>query len=134
MQQTALLHTIIENSGAVRHKTRLKSLTTAVQSVLNCASVVYRCLNAGGLFGELSSNASSQVSSIVTPDDLLRCIVAAKEGELNSYSETRDWKTIEDESSLPAIKNAYTKVGKNANCEEALDIIPTIPEKTCIII
>jgi hypothetical protein len=39
MQQTALLHTILENSGAVKHKTRLKSLTTAVQSVLNGANL-----------------------------------------------------------------------------------------------
>ncbi|HDV5785645.1 TPA: IS4 family transposase [Legionella pneumophila] len=37
MQQAALLHTILENSGAVKHKTRLNSLVTGVESVLNGA-------------------------------------------------------------------------------------------------
>ena len=39
MQQTELLHNILKNSGAVKHKTRLKSLVTAVESVLNGANL-----------------------------------------------------------------------------------------------
>lgn len=39
MQHTTLLHNILENSGAVKHKTRLKSLTTAVESVMNGANL-----------------------------------------------------------------------------------------------
>jgi hypothetical protein len=39
MQGTELLHTILENTGVVKHKTRLNSLITAVESVVNGASL-----------------------------------------------------------------------------------------------
>jgi hypothetical protein len=39
MQHTGLLHNILENSGVVKHKTRLKSLTVAVDSLMNGANL-----------------------------------------------------------------------------------------------
>lgn len=39
MQQTRLLHNILENSGAIKHKTRLESLTVAVDSLMNGANL-----------------------------------------------------------------------------------------------
>lgn len=39
MQQTELLHTILEKSGAINHKGRLKSVMTAVESVMNGANL-----------------------------------------------------------------------------------------------
>jgi hypothetical protein len=44
MQQTELLHNILENSGSVKHKTRLKSLVIAVESVLNGANLALTSL------------------------------------------------------------------------------------------
>ena len=39
MQHTELLHTILEKSGALQHKGRLKSVMTAVSSVMHGASL-----------------------------------------------------------------------------------------------
>jgi hypothetical protein len=39
MQHSELLHNILDNTGAIRHKTRLKSLMTAVESVMNGANL-----------------------------------------------------------------------------------------------
>jgi len=39
MQQTELLHSILKNAGAVQHKTRLKSVMTAVEAVMNGGSL-----------------------------------------------------------------------------------------------
>lgn len=39
MQHTELLHNLLEKSGAIQHKGRLKSLMTAVSSVMNGASL-----------------------------------------------------------------------------------------------
>jgi hypothetical protein len=101
----------------------------------NCASLVYRCLVAGGMYVvERNSKLSSQTSSIVSPDGLLRHIVAAKEGELLEFSETAEW-TIDGVigSSLKEIKRAYEAKGLNANAEA--DIFPEIkPSEVCIML
>ncbi len=39
MQHTELLHNILEKSGSIRHKGRLKSLMAAVTSVMNGANL-----------------------------------------------------------------------------------------------
>lgn len=92
----------------------------------NCASLVYRCLNAGGLFSRVSSKLSLQPSSAVSPDDLLRIIVAAKENELDLYTGDRvDWLVADvKESSWYALQEAYNEVGQNANAEN--DLFPSI--------
>jgi hypothetical protein len=98
----------------------------------NCASLVYRCLSAGGLYNKLISKVSSTTSSIVTPDELLRHIVAYKEKELNNYPKTKEWKLEHvDESDLKAIKQAYEDVGKEANVEN--DILPIKDSPGCMM-
>ncbi len=91
----------------------------------NCASLGYRCLNAGGLSGHLKSKLSSKTSCVVSPDDLLRLIVAMKERELIDYPHTASW-TIPEiiESPLEDVKRAYKIKGLNANAED--DIFPGI--------
>ena len=39
MKHTELLHSILEKSGAIQHKGRLKSVMAAVSSVMNGASL-----------------------------------------------------------------------------------------------
>lgn len=92
----------------------------------NCASVVYRCLNKGGLYNQVSSSLSLKPSSAVCPDDLLRIIVAAKMYESQLYTgNPEEWKIPEiDETSMDTISQAYTLVGENANAED--DLIPGI--------
>jgi hypothetical protein len=100
----------------------------------NCASLVYRCLVAGGMYLERNPKLSSQTSSIVSPDGLLRHIVAAKEGELLKFPETAEW-AIDGliESPLEDIKRAYETKGLNANAED--DLFPEIkPSEACIIL
>lgn len=92
----------------------------------NCASVVYRCLNKGGLYSQVSSTLSLKPSSAVSPDDLLRIIVAKKMYESQLYTgNPEEWKVPEiDETSMDTISQAYNLIGENANAED--DIIPGI--------
>ena len=97
-----------------------RNLNATGKTSENCASLVYRCLNAGGLFSNISSKLSFQPSSAVAPDDLLRVIVAAKTNESGLYDgNPDDWKVQGvEESSLVGVKNAYDEVGQNANAED----------------
>ncbi|WP_133135469.1 hypothetical protein [Legionella rowbothamii] len=100
----------------------------------NCASLGFRCLEAGGFYSVLKSNTSSQTSSIVTPDDLLRHVVAYKEKELKSCPESSSWETKGvDISSFENAKIAYEKEGLNANAEDDImpSFMPTIPR--CVL-
>lgn len=91
----------------------------------NCSSLAYRCLNSGGLSRELKSKLSSQTSSVITPDDLLRRIVAFKERELIEYPDTVHWSVGNiQESQLEDVKKAYEAVGLHANAED--DFFPGI--------
>ena len=103
-----------------------RNLNVTGKTSENCSSLVYRCLNAGGLFSNISSKLSLQPSSAVAPDDLLRVIIAAKTNELGLYKGALDdWKVQGiDESSLDFVINAYSNVGQNANPEE--DTFPSI--------
>lgn len=89
----------------------------------SCASLVYRCLKAGGFYNNLISGLSCQTSSSIDPEDLLRHVVAAKEKELIDYPQTADWivEGVED-ISIDRVKKAYSEKGLNANAEE--DLIP----------
>ena len=97
----------------------------AEKTTENCSSLAYRCLNSGGLSGQLKSKLSSQTSSAVSPDDLLRRIVAFKERELIEYPGIAHW-TLGDiqESQLEDVKKAYEAVGLHANAED--DVFPGI--------
>lgn len=101
----------------------------------NCASIVYRCLNAGGLFSRVSSKLSFQPSSAVAPDDLLRIIVAAKVNELDLYTgNPDDWQIADiEETSLDSVEKAYDETGQNANAEN--DKVPFLKPSvtTCSI-
>lgn len=102
----------------------------------SCASLAYRCLEASGFYSALKSTASSQTSSIVTPDDLLRHVVAYKEKELQSGPESYFWETNGvDVSSFEQAKEAYANAGLNANAEDDLipSLIPSVPRWGCII-
>ncbi len=92
----------------------------------NCSSLTYRCLKAGGLYNLLDNSClSSQTSSAVDPEDLLRHIVAAKEKELAEYPQTVDW-TIDgiEEISVEKVKEAYREKGLNASAQD--DFLPGI--------
>lgn len=87
----------------------------------NCSSLAYRCLRAGGMYTKLKSKLSSQTSSVVTPDDLIRHVVAIKEKELQKYTETATWQVPQvTETPLDEIKRAYQLVGQTANAEERM--------------
>jgi hypothetical protein len=99
----------------------------------SCASLVYRCLKAGGLYTQLDNSClSSQTSSAVDPEDLLRHIVAAKEKELTEHSKNSEdpddianW-TIDgvEEISVEKVKEAYREKGLNASAQD--DFFPGI--------
>lgn len=80
------------------------------------------------------STVSSQTSSSVDPEDLLRHVVAAKEKELADYPETADWviKGVND-SALDEVSKAYSEKGLNASIED--DFIPGIKFswRTCVM-
>jgi hypothetical protein len=99
----------------------------------SCASLVYRCLKAGGLYSLLDNSfLSSQTSSAVDHEDLLRHIVAAKEKELTEHSKNSEdpddianW-TIDgvEEISVEKVKEAYREKGLNASAQD--DFLPGI--------
>jgi hypothetical protein len=105
----------------------------ADSSAENCASLAYRLLREGGMYAGLNSALSSQTSSIVKPDDLLRHIVAAKEKEFEKYPETKEW-FYEGESSLKSVKQAYFDIGKDANADhDKMGFIKTTENSVCTI-
>ncbi len=104
-------------------------------TVENCASLALRCLDGGGFSGELRSKLSSKTSSAVSPDDLLRRVVALKERELNDHPATAAW-IIENvnESPFQNVKDAYSRIGLSANAEEDIfpGVVPSSP--SCIML
>ena len=104
-------------------------------TVENCASLVLRCLNAGGFCWKIKSKVSSKTSIAVSPDDLLRRVVALKAKELSEYPQTAGWRIANvNESPLEDVKEAYARVGLSANAED--DIIPGVIPSTsgCILL
>ncbi len=89
------------------------------KSAENCASIVLRVLQAGGMYADLSSALSSQTSSVVKPDVLLKQVIAAKEKEINVCPESINW-VFTGSSNLAEIKAAYQLVNDKANAEESL--------------
>ena len=67
----------------------------------SCSSLAYRLLNDGGMFNRLSGHNSSDTSSVVSPDDLVKYVAIYKEEEIKKYPETKPWFKIDcpDESS-----------------------------------
>ncbi|MDR3501437.1 MAG: hypothetical protein P4L79_02540 [Legionella sp.] len=116
--------------GWVMQGSNLFTRNDYVDAAESCASLAFRCLKAGGFYSILQSKTSSQTSSIVTPDDLLRQVVAYKEKELKSCSESYSWETNGvDISSFENAKVAYGNKGLNANAEDDIlpSLMPTIP-------
>lgn len=101
-----------------------RNLNVTGKTSENCASIVYRCLQAGGLYEQVASQHSAPLSSAVTPDDLLRLIVAVKASEQNLYIEpSTDWQIPGiAETPLNSLLDAYASVGQNVNAAE--DIFP----------
>ena len=91
----------------------------------NCASIAYRCLNAGGLYSHLGSKHSAPLSSAVSPDDLLRLIVAVKVIEKRQYwGEIEDWRVSElEETPIDSIIAMYKEKGQDANATN--DVVPS---------
>ncbi|MGL6028455.1 MAG: hypothetical protein ACRC0M_01555 [Legionella sp.] len=101
-----------------------RNLNHTGQTAENCASIVYRCLNAGGLYNNIGSKHSAPLSSAVEPDDLIRMIVAVKIAEQELYTHpSQNWEMPEIETPICDIITAYKAVGGNANA--ANDIIPS---------
>lgn len=93
------------------------------QTTENCASIAYRCLNAGGLYSNIGSKHSAPLSSAVSPDEFIRLIVAVKVAEQELYTgQPNDWEMSEIETPIDGIIAAYKAVGDDANA--ANDIIP----------
>ena len=83
----------------------------------SCASLANRCLKAGGMNSKLQSKASSQTSSVVAPDILLRQVVAVKQEELKEHPYTKEFKckSCENENTVEEIEAAYQRIGRSAN-------------------
>lgn len=75
----------------------------------NCSSLAYRLLKAGGLYLKVDELSSSDNSSIVTPDDLVKHIILYKEKELALAPETSKlYKSVcPDESNVEELRKAY---------------------------
>ena len=80
--------------------------TGCTETAENCASLVFRCLNAGGLSSSIATRLSSTTSSAVTPDDLLRCIVALKETELDEYPEVEEFTVFKVNVRITSLGNS----------------------------
>ncbi len=76
----------------------------------NCASMAYRCLSAGGLYGNLSSTTSSDNSSVVSPDNFLQHVFLAKQMELHYFEDTQKFH-FDGETSQELLTEAF----KNKN-------------------
>lgn len=123
-------------SGWTMQGSNMFTRTFCESTTENCASLAYRCLNAGGLSDGLQSAATSQTSSIVSPDDLIRKIVATKEIEaVEYYGNPEDW-TIPgvEETPISTIRDAYIAIGKNASVSDDIlpALAPSIPTKCSI--
>jgi hypothetical protein len=58
----------------------------------SCASLAYRLLDGGGLSKVVSSCVSTHVSSVATPNDLVKIAKEAKQYKLTKYTETKKFK------------------------------------------
>ena len=97
------------------------------------AELISLMLREGYILNNSTLTNTSQTSSAVDPEDLLRHIVAAKDKELKENPQTADW-VVEgvDETSLENIKEAYREKGLNASAED--DFLPGIkPAGFCIL-
>lgn len=101
-----------------------RNLNVTGKTSENCASIVYRCLQAGRMYDYVAPKHSAPLSSAAAPDDLLRLIVAVKASEQNLYIEpSADWQIpCIAETPLHSLLDAYASVGQNANAAE--DIFP----------
>lgn len=87
----------------------------------NCSSLAYRLLKAGGLYIKVDELSSSDNSSIVTPDDLVKHMILYKEKELALAPETSKlYKSIcPDETNVEELRKAYIdkkeKLGSSFN-------------------
>jgi hypothetical protein len=85
----------------------------------NCASVAYRMLCVGGMYrGADKVKASSETSSVTSPDLLAQHLIKAKEKERTERPETSSW-TFIGESDLAALIKAYSsepKEGSSTSC------------------
>ena len=74
----------------------------------SCASLAYELLKAGGIYNEITSSFSPRFSSIVSPDQLVNAVKAAKLYELEEHPETADFKFEGEIEIKPAKKSGCT--------------------------
>jgi len=77
------------------------------------------------MYADLSKCLSSQTSSVVKPETILKQVVAAKEKELKkaAFKKTPAWDKANKFTDVEQVKKAYKLVGKNANAEGKLKIL-----------
>lgn len=78
----------------------------------SCASFALRVLKVGGFYSEMTSmkstSMSSNVSSIVTPDEMVEQVILVKQREQELYPQTKQWH-CNFESSIDDLIEAYEK-------------------------
>ena len=74
----------------------------------SCASLAWRLLKVAGIYEEISSSWSSKFSSIITPDNVGKAIMAAKKYELSKHPETKDF--VYSEETNISDRNSCTMV------------------------
>lgn len=99
------------------------------ESAESCASLALRCLESGGMYNYLASGLSSQTTSVVKPDVLLRQVIAAKENELVKHPETKNFQYA-GESNLQDIKQRYRYVNQHASAnDDMVALSKVLPSK-----
>jgi hypothetical protein len=80
------------------------------KSAENCSSLAYRLLKTGGLYLKLEDRSSSENSSVVSPDDLVKHLIPYKEKELVKFPYSKKWfrePICSDESSIEELKKKF---------------------------
>ncbi len=85
----------------------------------SCASFALRVLKAGGFYAEMTStegtSMSSNVSSFVTPDEMVKQVILVKQREQELYPQTKEWH-CNFETSLDDLIQAYDKQIEEKGC------------------
>ncbi len=81
----------------------------------SCSSLAYELLGAGGLYEKLEGHGSSENSSVVTPDDLVKHVVTYKQTELRKFPKSIEWfrTDCQDESNVETLQKTLNDEKKS---------------------
>lgn len=86
----------------------------------SCSGLAYLLLTSGGLYDtrQVKNFSSRNYSGSLSPDDLIKPIIAYKEKELTDHSETKNWDQdiCPEHSSIVELKKAFENSNENSSC------------------